>query len=234
MYCAKGADENARVFMAPKYADPLQIKAQFFYEAEDRSIKPLQDDSVLKSGQHVGMAFKAESDCFVYIYWWDSTGQVGRLFPNPELTEGSGEVKAGQTYWLPSMGGERWYVLDQNPGTETLYFVASRQRNEKLERLFEDVRPADSAPARKTDTLRTEKELTVPKEPSGQEARTRAATGEMQRELSLMGFAGHTAPKGVQKVSYETKERLFEQMENGIRISGAEAVFKVQFRHVAQ
>jgi hypothetical protein len=56
----------------------------------------------------------------------------------------------------------------------------------------------------------------------------------MQRELSLMGFAGHTAPKGVQKVSFETKERLFEQMENGIRISGAEAVFKVQFKHVAQ
>ena len=257
MYCAKGADENARVFMAPKYANPLQIKVQFFYEAEDRSIKPLQDSAVLKSGQHVGVAFKAESDCFVYIYWWDSTGQVGRLFPNPQLTEGSGEVKAGNTYWLPSMGEERWYVLDQNPGTETIYFVACRQRNQNLEQLYEQLKspgapsgpPAPNVtsssppqpvsatpPSSKTDVVRTHapasQELALGEKPAAVEERKEKVDTQMKRELALMGFAAHTAPKSVESVSFQTKQQLMENMDDKIRVSGADAVFKVQFKHI--
>jgi hypothetical protein len=232
MYCAKGTDENTQVFVAPKYADPLHIKAQFFYEADDGSIKPLHDNLVLKSGQHVGVAFRAESDCFVYIYWWDSTGQVGRLFPNPQLTEGSGEVKAGRTYWLPSKDGERWYILDDNPGSETIYFVASRQRNEKLEQLYETIagmitptQAAKPAPPVRDD-------LSLGHKNTNAKAAKQIAENEMQKELSLMGFAARTVPKNVQNVSFGSKEQILDQMENQIRVSGAEAVFKVQFQHV--
>jgi hypothetical protein len=103
-----------------------------------------------------------------------------------------------------------------------------------LENLFDETRSADSGPSKKTSTPTsgTEKELAVHERPTGRETGARTAAGAMQRELSLMGFAGHTAAKGAEKVSFETKEKLFEQMENRIRVSGAEAVFKVQFRHV--
>ncbi len=55
------------------------------------------------------LAFKADADCFVHVVWWDSNGNVGRLFPNPKLTEGSGEIKAGETHWLPYKQGKHWY-----------------------------------------------------------------------------------------------------------------------------
>ncbi len=54
----------------------------------------------------------------------------------------------------------------------------------------------------------------------------------MERELNLMGFAAHTAAKGAENVSFQNKERLFEEMENSIKVSGADAVFRVQFKHV--
>jgi hypothetical protein len=236
LYFAKGAETETPVFLVPKFANSLNVKAQFFYEDEGEKINPLTDQSVLKSGQHLGVAFRVESDCYVYIFWWDSTGGVGRLFPNPQLTEGTGEVKAGQTYWLPSRGGERWYVLDDHPGTETVYFVATRSRNEKLENLYKSLTTTTAVPVQKAqDKLVpgvTQNELAISAKPSKPEQEKKKLTGEMARELSLMGFAEHTAPKGVQKVSFHNKERLFEEMENQIKISGAEAVYKVEFRHI--
>lgn len=146
-YCAKDQRENTPVFMIPKYAKPLDINGQFFYEDEDKSVKPLTEDSILKSGQRVGIAFQPDDDCNVYIFWQDSSGAMGLLFPNPELTEGSGRIKGGQTYWLPSKAGkERWYLLDENPGIETLYFVGSRTANEKLVELCKELATMPSSP----------------------------------------------------------------------------------------
>lgn len=250
IYAAKGVAKSTPVFLVPKSAGTLNIKVQFFYETENKEIKPLTNDSVLKSGQHVGVAFRPQTDCYVYIYWWDSTGKVGRLFPNPKLTEGTGKVVAGKTYWLPYKDGERWYVLDTNPGTETIYFVASRQGNQKLEDLYgklvsarnsqaspqvarqpqqtpqpqQSSQPPRSQPqGQKTGALRS------PKEQSGGQV-----AQEMKRELSLMGFANYTVPKGAQKASFSSKEHVFEDRDNIIRVSGAEAVFKIQFQHVSQ
>jgi hypothetical protein len=56
---------------------------------------------------------------------------------------------------------------------------------------------------------------------------------EMKRELSLMGFANYTVPKGAQKATFTSKEQVFEDRENLIRVSGAEAVFKIQFKHIS-
>jgi hypothetical protein len=114
----------------------LNIEALFVTQADDGEVKPLINDSTLKSGQRIGVAFKADADCFVHVVWWDSSGNVGRLFPNPKLTEGTGEVKAGETQWLPYKQGKHWYVLDKNEGEETIYLVASRERNPKLEELY--------------------------------------------------------------------------------------------------
>lgn len=101
---AKGSQETP-VFAAPTFSQDLKIKVTFYYEDDSRQVKLLTQGAQLKSGQRVGVAFRPETDCYVYILWWDSRGAVGRLFPNPKLTEGSGEVKAGQTYWLPSKQG---------------------------------------------------------------------------------------------------------------------------------
>jgi len=215
LYCVKGQADQTPVYMVPVYSKGLNIELKFFYEDEEEQVKLLTENSVLKSSQHLGVAFKPDADCFVHILWWDSSGQVGRLFPNPQLSEGTGQVKGGQTHWLPSKeGGKHWYVLDDKPGYETVYFVASRERNPKLEKLYEELQ-ALSAEAKVT-------------------ARGDNVALEIEREINLMGFADYTEPVKSQKVSYESKEKLFSELESKIKVNGAEAFFKLRFKHEAR
>jgi len=210
LYCVKG-QEDTPVFRSPSFDKELKIKAEFFCEDGAKQVKSLTDGATLKSGDHVGIAFKSESDCYVYILWWDSTGSVGRLFPNPQLTEGSGEIKAGKTYWLPSKEGERWYVLDENTGEETIYFMASRQRNPKIEELYDKLSKMSAG--------------------AGSPTKSKEAAGELERELNLMGFADVTAPKSAGQVSFASREGLFEAMENETRVVGADAIVKLKIKH---
>ena len=140
LYAAKGRADETPMFRTPVYDKPLNVEALFVTQADDGEVRPLTNDATLKSGQRIGVAFKADADCFVHVVWWDSNGNVGRLFPNPKLTEGTGEIKAGVTQWLPYKQGKHWYVLDKNEGEETIYLVASRERNPKLEELYTKLR----------------------------------------------------------------------------------------------
>jgi hypothetical protein len=211
LFMSKGNPDSTTIYSVPTYADKLEIKVQVFHETEDNLVQPLTDESVLKSGQHVGFAFKPNADCYVHIFWWDTSGNVGRLFPNPKLTEGTGFVKAGETYWLPKQGKNYWYVLDKNPGHETVYFVASRQRNPKIDQLFGELQSM-GAP--------------------GRSANDRSKVAEqIEREINLMGFADYVEPVGGQQVAFSDKEKLFQELEAKIKVSNADAYFKWRFKH---
>ena len=212
-YAAKGSEQTP-VFVAPTFSQDLKVKATFYYEDDKKQIRVLTDGAQLKSGQHVGITFVPESDCYVYVLWWDSRGAVGRLFPNPQLTEGTGEVKAGQTYWLPSNQGERWYVLDDNPGEETIYFIASRTRNPKIEHLYNTLSQSSSSQA----GTQQMKEL----------------SGELERQLNLMGFAEYTVPKEQNSASFNNKQVLVESMLKEAKVSRADAIVKLNFHHVSR
>jgi hypothetical protein len=213
LFAAKG-QENTPVFKTPTFAEDLKIKVEFFYEDESKQVRPLEDGSTLRSGDHVGVAFRSESDAYVSILWWDSTGSVGRLFPNPKLTEGTGEIKAGTTYWLPSKEGERWYVLDDKPGEETIYFMASRARNTKIEELYGTLSQMSAA--------------------DKESAQTSAVAGELERQLNLMGFADVTAAKASTPTSFSNKENLFQAMDRETKVVGADAIVKLKFKHVSR
>lgn len=210
-YAAKGSEQTP-IFVAPTFSQDLKVKVTFYYEEDKKQIRVLTDGAQLKSGQHVGITFVPESDCYVYILWWDSRGAVGRLFPNPQLTEGTGEVKAGQAYWLPSNQGERWYVLDDNPGEETIYFIASRTRNPKIENLYSTLSQSSSGQA----GTQQMKEL----------------SGELERQLNLMGFADYTVPKEQSSASFNNKQVLVESMLKEAKVSRADAIVKLSFHHV--
>ncbi len=210
LYCVRGDLDDALVRI-PTYDKPLKIKVQFLYEGSDGSIKPLTDSSVLKSGQKLGIAFRPETDCYVNIFWWDRTGCVWRMYPNPTYGEGSGVAKAGQTCWLPSKVGQKhWYVLNRTPGMETIYFMASRKPNPKIDALYDKL-----------------KELGSEAKSGGKGS---AVAGELERLLNLMGPANYTVPMDA-KASSPSREALFERMENEINVAGADAVFKVSFKH---
>ncbi len=210
-YASDPGAGDTPVFVVPTYSSALNIKLQFQYEAADGSVRALEEGTVLRSGQHFGVAFRADADCYLYIFWRDSNGQFGQLYPNPELTEGTAEVRAGTTYWLPSMGGERWYVLDNIPGEETIYVVASRQKNNKIEELSARMSRLAAAP----NGSKTKQQLSM----------------ALEREINLMGIASHTAAKSKEKKVAPTRAELFQSLESEMRLAGADCFHKLTFKH---
>ena len=208
IFSPKGMAEDTTIFRTPKVKDPRRIRVSFVSKDDSEKEAPLTNESVLRSGDRIGITFQPDSDCFVYIFWWDSLGQVGRLFPNPQLTEGSGEARSGHTYWLPSKQGKCWYVLDNNPGIETIYFVASRQRNTRIEGLYDELRKLSQS-AR-----------------PGQA--TKQISEELERQFNLMGMADYVVPDKTPRVSDE----LLSAMESQIKVVGADALYSVQFKHI--
>lgn len=208
LFCPKGLAQETTVFRAPTFEGPLRIRVSFVSKDDSERESPLTNESVLKSGSRIGISFQPESDCYVYIFWWDSSGQVGKLFPNPQLTEGSGEARGGQTYWLPSKQGKYWYVLDNNPGVETIYFVASRQRNPKIETLYDKLNSLSA---------------------SGRSGKAgKEISDKLEREFNIMGIADYTVPDK----SVQAPQGLLEALENEIKVVGADASYSVQFRHI--
>jgi len=78
--------------------------------------------------------------CYLNIYQLDSHNNLDQLFPNSGATPEKNPLRAGKTYRIPS--GEKRFILDQNTGQETLYFVASRWPSRDLEELFEQFKNA--------------------------------------------------------------------------------------------
>ena len=142
LYAAKEKANETPIFRVPVYNEPLNLKVLPVTKNDDGVVMPVTNDSVLKSGQLFGLAFNADADCYVHVVWWDTQGNVGRLYPNPKLTDGTGEAKAGINYWLPYKQAKHWYMLDNNEGEETIYLVASRERNPKFEGLNDKLRSA--------------------------------------------------------------------------------------------
>ncbi len=206
----KDMEDSPPVFPVKTFQRELNLTVQFYSEDDSGLVKPLESGATLKCGQKVGLTFRADSDCFVYILWWDSNGAVGKLFPNPKLTEGTGEVKGGRTYWLPSQGGERWYCLDENPGQETVYFIASRERNPTIEALYDSLQQIATQ--------------------AGQGAKSVSA--ELERQINLMGFADVTTLKKSSNSSFGNKEELLAAMENKVKVSGADALITLKINHI--
>lgn len=217
LYPTTSEIDTTPIFETPTFADTLNVDVNFEYVDENNMIRPLTENATLRCGDFVGVSFQPEQDCFVYILWWDSSGQVGRLFPNPELTEGDAKVQGGKRYWLPIQNKDRpqdrWFVLDDKPGRETIYFVASRTRNTKLEKLYGELCRMEDA-GRRSD-------------------RGKSLSKEMERTINLMGFAPHT---GVRKKTVAAKrtdrEEVFDNFKDKIEVIGADLVYKITFGHV--
>ncbi|MCJ7634816.1 DUF4384 domain-containing protein [Candidatus Bathyarchaeota archaeon] len=70
--------------------------------------------------------------CFLYLFQLQSSGELAKLFPNSKYVPTSNPVPGGPIR-IPD--GYDWFYLDDTPGTETIYLVASRWRQKTLEML---------------------------------------------------------------------------------------------------
>lgn len=101
--------------------------------------EPLTEGGALRSGHYYKIIFTPSEESYVYIFQTDSSGKIYRLFPMQEFQgrtlNNLNPVKPDSTYYIPARNLS--FVLDQQVGPETIYFLAARQRQPELELYYE-------------------------------------------------------------------------------------------------
>ena len=81
------------------------------------------------SGDKVRFAFESNVDGYLYVIEEGSSGQWRVLFPNPQINGGTNFIRRAQTYPVPSSA---WFVFDEQPGTERLFVLLSKEPMREL------------------------------------------------------------------------------------------------------
>jgi hypothetical protein len=142
---------------------PLSFQVNYFYRSAGAGeIKPINDGEVLRSGDHYKIIFKPDVDCYVYIFQVDSSNKIFQLFPM-ESFKGMkvgkiNPVVHGKRYILPSP--DKAFLLDETVGQERIYFIASKERQTEVERLYANLqRTFRSKTSPSNNELRLSKKL---------------------------------------------------------------------------
>ncbi|MDH3602652.1 MAG: DUF4384 domain-containing protein, partial [Candidatus Tectomicrobia bacterium] len=90
---------------------------------------------VLGSGDGFQFDITPNDAAFLYVYHVEPRGALMQLFPNAESSPVRNPLAIEQPFRLPR--GDQWFILDQNPGLERVYFVASRWPSRDLEAVLE-------------------------------------------------------------------------------------------------
>jgi len=109
---------------------------------KDKKFVPISRDTALSTGDEIKMMVELQQECYVYVIYHSSKGEISLLFPE-DVRQFSGDYKTGKNYYIPS--GRRWFELDKNIGRETFYLLASGQRLLDLEALVGNYVSADKS-----------------------------------------------------------------------------------------
>jgi hypothetical protein len=111
-------------------------------KANGSKFEAIERDTVLKSGDQIKFFLNVDKNCFVYLIYSSSQGELSVLFPYRFKLRSSEYTVAGHHY-IP--GGNQWFELDEHTGEEKFYLLASANRLMQLEALINDYESADGA-----------------------------------------------------------------------------------------
>lgn len=128
------SDQNASVkfqwaFGALKKANGSQFEA-------------ITKDTNLKTGDQIKFFLKVNDNCFVYLIYRSSQGELSMLFP-PRFKLQHAEYTVAGNHYIPK--GDQWFELDEYTGEERFYLLASKKRLMDLEARINDYESADRA-----------------------------------------------------------------------------------------
>lgn len=120
-------------------AAPLLVNLSYVYRTNGQGeFLPIQEGSVLHSGDHYKLILTASEECFIYIFQVDSANKVFQLFPMGAFggvtLNNFNPVTQGKTVYIPAES--KSFELDTQTGKEKIYFLASRTRDEELETAY--------------------------------------------------------------------------------------------------
>lgn len=105
-------------------------------------LEPVTRDVSLRSGERFKMMIELQKPCFVYVIHHSAQDQVSLLFPY-SLAQLESDYRVGRRYNVPQ--GDAWFELDQHPGKESLYLLASPDRLRDLEGLISQHASAETS-----------------------------------------------------------------------------------------
>lgn len=127
-------------------ADKADIRFRWAFGAiagggENPKLRSIAQDTVLKSGDKFKMMVELKKKCFVYVVYKNSQGELSVLFPY-SLQQFTTDYEPSKKYYIPR--GDAWFQLDDHPGQETFYLLASDERLSEVEYLFNQYATADA------------------------------------------------------------------------------------------
>ncbi len=102
----------------------------------------VREGSVLQSRDHFQVHVETNKSSHVYVLLFDSQGQATQLFPDPKIDH-SGFLDGRRKIAVPDK--ELWFWLDENPGTETVYVLASEEPMSDIRGLLSKMDKAGNA-----------------------------------------------------------------------------------------
>lgn len=82
------------------------------------------------AGDSIRIAVESNTDGYLYIFHSEGAGQPEMIYPDAQLDEGYNEIDAHVPFEVPSSEAQeerlRWFTFDQNPASEHLYIVLTR------------------------------------------------------------------------------------------------------------
>jgi len=111
-------------------------------KANGSKFEAIDRDTVLKTGDQIKFFLNVDKNCFVYLIYSSSQGELSVLFPYRFKLRSSEYTLAGHHY-IP--GGNQWFELDEHTGEEKFYLLASANRLTQLEAMINDYESADAA-----------------------------------------------------------------------------------------
>lgn len=128
------ADQPVAACFPSLYSDVDFRWAFAFASTRDgkRVTSPITRDMALKSGDRLKMMVELQKRCFVYLFHDDANSGIKLLFPYT-LQQYTEHYQPGRKYYVPRNG---WFRLDNTPGREVFYLIASATRLDGLEKAY--------------------------------------------------------------------------------------------------
>jgi len=117
-------------------ADPIDFHYGFIGEQPDNALYVVDNGTEMRSGQTFKLNFQFTTGNWFYVTYLSSTGEYALLY---------GSSKGAYPDKKLSFDTLGWFALDQNKGDETFTLIASEERLEDLEALFENYGKASAA-----------------------------------------------------------------------------------------
>ena len=111
-------------------------------KANGSKFEAVTKDTDLKTGDQIKFFLKVNDNCFVYLIYRSSQGDLSILFPH-RFKLMSAEYTVAGNHYIPK--GDQWFELDEHTGEERFYLLAAQKRLMELEALINDYESADAA-----------------------------------------------------------------------------------------